>query len=650
MKNINILKKIANNLRCITMDAVVHAGSGHPGMPMGCAEIFAYLYGEFMHYHPKVAGKWVNRDRLILSAGHGALGQLISLHIAGYDITIDDLKQHRQGSIKASSHPIYNPDIGIETTTGADGYGIANAVGIALGQKILLNQLYSDQTQFFDEKIIVIGGDGCFMEGISYEAAQLAGHLKLNNLIIIYDANNVSLDGYVGDSCSTNYVELYKALGFDVFSIDGHDLLQIDSVLKPLRTHQDKPIFIIANTQIGRGLIDKQGTLSAHSSNLSDSDVDFFQKNLFFNHKPWMIEDELYKFFQKKHTAIENKIQLKYEQNEIDEQYVLEVLDQYFCENLEQPGRFLSQNILNHLTKYFPQIYAGSADSSHSDGTWIQGTEFITAASDYKGRNIKFGVREFAMAAAANGLAQTQYIIPIIGGFFAFSDYLKAALRFAAMMKLKVICSFSHDSIFLGEDGPTHQPIEQLAMFRAMPNTLVIRPADMSEIKFAWVAALTHNGPTIIALARQTLSNFDLAKNYEDTVKRGAYVVQDIVDPDVVIYASGSEVKLALNICEKLNKNGIATRAISVPSFELFDKQTSDYQAKILNHSAKISVSIEAGHELGWHKWIGKDGIAISVKNYGISEKSEKIADIFGFNAEKIITTIMHRLALTNGI
>lgn len=639
-----ILTRIANTIRCITIDAVVHAGSGHPGMPMGCAEILAYLYGVFMQYHPKASRTWVNRDRLILSAGHGALGQLISLHISGYNITIEDLKKHRNGSFKVSSHPLYNPEIGIETTTGADGYGIGNAVGMALGQKLLANQFHKDKKHLFDEKIIVIGGDGCFMEGISYEAAQIAGHLKLDNLIIIYDANRVSLDGYIDESCSTDYVGLYKSLGFEVFSIDGHDLIQIDSVLKPLRAKQEKPTLIIANTQIGRGLIDKQGKLSAHNGNLNDNDIIAAKKTLMYNHQPWFIPLEIYEFFQQKHKRIENKIILKKDGfSNITGEKVLSVLNQYTCLNPNQAGRFLSQDILNHLATHFPQIYSGSADSSHSDGTWIRDSGVI-AAPEYQGRNIKFGVREFGMAAAANGLAQTQSIVPVIGGFLAFSDYLKAALRFTAMMKLQVICSFSHDSIFLGEDGPTHQPIEQLTMFRAMPNTLVIRPADISEIKFAWAAALGHQGPTIIALARQDLPTLDLAHDYHNSVGRGAYIIKHSNIPEVVIYASGSEVAIALDVWKELINRGIETRVISVPCFELFDRQDAEYRATILNHNAQVSVSIEAAHELAWHKFIGKDGIAISVNDYGIADKPKNVAAKFGFNADNITNLIANRV------
>lgn len=644
LKNVDMLVKIANSIRCITMDVVAHAGSGHPGMPLGCAEILSYLYGQFMQYHPHAGGKWVNRDRFVLSAGHGALGQLIPLHMAGFDISINDLKHHRGGSHKASSHPLYNPTIGIETTTGADGYGIGNAVGMALGQKILANQLYQDNKALFDEKIIVIGGDGCFMEGISYEAAQIAGHLKLNNLIIIYDSNNITLDGYVSESCSTDYVGLYKALGFDVYEIDGHDFHEIAAVFEPLRACQDKPVFIIANTQIGRGLSEKQGKISAHSGNLKEANICFDQKKLFLNHQPWVIPTEIYDFFEEKHKFIRHKIKLIQNDTNINKEKILESVNQLSTNNLSLlPGRFISQHVLNHLAKHLPQIYSGSADSAQSDGSWLVKHQVIDAQT-YQGRNIKFGVREFAMAAVANGLAQTGYIIPVIGGFLAFSDYLKAVLRFSAMMQLKIICSFSHDSILLGEDGPTHQPIEQLAMFRAMPNTLVIRPADVNEIKFAWVAALQHNGPTIIALPRQQLPNLHLGQCYDNTLNRGAYIIRDNDCPQVVLYASGSEVKLALDVFDKLTEMGMAVRVISVPSFELFDRQEVEYKSKILNNHTSISVSIEAASDLVWHKFLGKKAITISVNDYGVSDQPNKVAEKFGFNVENIVRKIMKNI------
>jgi transketolase len=636
------LIKIANTIRSITIDIVANAGSGHPGMPMGCAELLAYLYGEFMQYHPGEP-HWINRDRLILSAGHGALGQFIPLHMAGYDISIEDLKKHRQGSQKASSHPLYNPTLGIETTTGADGYGIGNAVGIALGQKILAYQFYQEYQHLFDEKIIVIGGDGCFMEGISYEAAQLAGHFKLNNLIIIYDANKVSLDGYIEETCSTDYVALYQAMGFDVYTINGHDLLQIRRVIEPLRTQQQKPVLIIAETQIGRGLFNKQGTLAAHSDALDLATITNSKAALRKSQQSWYINPEIYDFFQNKHQIIKDKITLKVKKDPLQEDEILSALDQFNYSNLEQPGRFLSQEVLNHLAHHFPQIYSGSADSARSDGTWLKEVDFLFAPR-YQGRNIKFGVREFAMAAISNGLAQTNIIIPVIGGFMAFSDYLKPALRFAGLMKQQVICSFSHDSIFLGEDGPTHQPVEQLAMFRATPNTLVIRPADSSEIKFAWIMALQHQGPTILALARQTLPHLGIAKNLQNSLKRGAYVVRDTKTPDVVLYASGSEVALALEVYRELTEQKFEVRVISVPCIELFDQQPKKYKKSILQHGAKISVSIEAAHNMPWHKFIGKKGIAISVDEFGLSDSSKNVADKFGFTTKKIVNRILFNI------
>ncbi len=636
MKKYAEWQNIADYLRNIAIDAVLKAGSGHLGMTMGCAELLAYLYGHFMQYHHQ-APNWINRDRFILSAGHGALGQLILLHMAGYDISIEDLKNHRQGSIKASSHPIYHPLLGIETTTGADGYGIANAVGIALGQKILANQHYQHHSELFDEKIIAIGGDGCFMEGVSYEAAQLAGHLKLNNLILVYDANQISLDGRIDESSSTNYLELYKAMNFEVFEIDGHNFEQIDNLFSPLRHFQEKPVLIVANTKIGKGLL-SSGTVSAHSGQLSSLEADEAQKHILPGYHSWKIEQEIYDFFAKKQEKIKNKIILKTEPKKNIN--LKNLLDVFKYETEEQPGRFLSQEVLNYLAKNLHSIYSGSADSASSDGSLLKNMGVISSPA-YLGRNIKFGVREFAMSAIANGLAQTNEIIPVIGGFLAFSDYLKPGLRFAAMMKLQVICSFSHDSILLGEDGPTHQPIEQLAMFRSTPNTWVVRPADAQEIKFAWQLALSHQGPTIIALARQNLKSLNIVRTYDNSVARGAYIIRDCVNPDIVIYASGSEVSLALDTSFLLEKNKLIVRVTSVPCFEIFDLESKSYQSKILDHNATLSVSIEAGNSLIWHKFIGKDGLAISVTDFGLSDSAERVAQYFDFTAEKIAEKIM---------
>lgn len=348
------LQVIADTLRAIALEAILKARSGHIGMVMGCAELLSYLYGDFMQYHHQEPN-WVNRDRFILSAGHGALGQSILLHMAGYDISIEDLKNHRQGSTKASSHPIYNPILGIETSTGADGYGIANAVGMALGQKILAHQHYQSQQALFDEKIIVLGGDGCFMEGVSYEAAQLAGHLKLNNLIMIYDANKISLNGHIDETCSTNYLELYQAMNFEVFEIDGHDFEKIDQVFKLLRKNQKKPVLIIAHTTIGKGLLSKTGTVAAHSGHLSVNEVKETQKKILPEYQEWKINPDIYDYFFEKQQAIKHKVLLRSPTEKLLE--IKQIFNDFEFLDEKQPGRFLSQEILNYLAKNLPNIY-----------------------------------------------------------------------------------------------------------------------------------------------------------------------------------------------------------------------------------------------------------------------------------------------------
>lgn len=641
--DLKMVESIARTIRRLTLDAIAQAGSGHPGMPMGCAEIFAYLYAVFMRYHPSHTD-WINRDRLILSAGHGFLGQLIPLHLAGYDITLADLQKHQQGNEKSSSHPQYNPTLGIETSTGADGFGIANAVGMALGQKILRHAFYRNYQDLFQEKIIVIAGDGCVMEGICYEAAQLAGHFQLNNLIVIHDSNKVSLDGYIHETSSTNYKKLFEAMGFQVDEIDGHDIYQLDCVLRPLRTKQTKPVFLIAHTEIGKGLPSKQGTPFAHKSNFTPDDILKAKQCLGLESQgSFEIDPSIYTFFEKRHEATKRHIQLKTKPLALEKSKLIHLVSQLQFENPLLPGRFLSQEVLNFLFRHIPAIYSGSADSSHSDGTWIKESN-VVQAPHYLGKNIKFGVREFGMASIAIGLSQTQMLIPVIGGFLAFSDYLKPALRFAAMMHTQLICHFSHDSIFVGEDGPTHQPIEQLAALRAMPNTLVIRPADASEIRFAWIAALLHQGPTVLALSKQPLPHLQLATDYETSVQKGAYIVFRSNNPDVVFYASGSEVALALEVANLLTDKNISVTVVSVPCFELFFKQDTMYQNTILNRKAKLSVSIEAASPLGWHQFVGKNGLCISVNQFGLSASENKLRHQFGFTASHICQQIEHEL------
>lgn len=600
------------------MDAVEKAGSGHPGLPMGCAELGAFLFAEFLRYNSSNP-KWKNRDRLILSAGHGSLWLYTCLHLAGFPISIDDLKEFRQFGSKTPSHPDFLKTVGIEATTGVDGQGVGFAVGQALALKI----------QALPSKVVVLAGDGCLMEGISYESCSLAGHLNLNNLIVIYDSNRTTLDGYVNESFSEDVQARFRAQGWDTFEIDGHDLNQIQQVFSPLRKNQNRPVIIIANTKIGCGSPTKEGTPAAHSHPLGTVEIEKAKTALSLSREPFFVNPTIYSFFHKK-SQEDSEILFAF--TKINYQSIIE---QVTCSSLIA-SRWASHKILNVLSDYIPEMIVGSADLSSSDGTFLHHHGFITS-NHFKGRNIKYGVREFAMGCIAAGMAQTELILPVIGTFLAFADYMRSAIRLTCLMRLKVIYHFSHDSIFVGHDGPTHQPIEQISSLRGIPGLLVIRPADFFEVKMAWIAALEYEGPTALILSRQPLPALNHNNSIEEAL-RGAYIIKD-AETDIIEYlllASGSEVQLALEVSREL---GPATRVVSMPSWELFEKQSETYKEALLK--GHLKVSIEAGIEQGWHKYIGSDGIAIALSEFGECGSISDLQEHFGYTTKQILNKIV---------
>lgn len=611
-----MLKKIANTIRSLTMDAVEHAGSGHPGLPMGCAELGAFLFAEFLQYNPECP-KWKDRDRLVLSAGHGSLWLYTCLHMSGFPVSIHDLKQFRQFGSKTPSHPDITKTEGIEATTGVDGQGVAFAVGQALALK----------NQDISSKVVVLAGDGCLMEGVSYESCSLAGHLCLNNLILIYDSNKTTLDGYVDEIFSENIKLRFEAQHWDVFEIDGHDFGQIRETLNPLRKNQNKPVIVIAHTKIGKGALTKEGTPAAHGRPLGREEIENAKTHLNINKEPFYVDPTIYEFFKEKSKLAPNLI---IEEPKIELKSVIEKI------NVEFPiaTRWASHKVLNAIAEYMPSLIVGSADLSSSDGTFLQHFSAISR-NEFKGRNIKYGVREFAMAAIAAGMAQTRLIVPVIGTFLAFTDYMRSALRMTSLMRLKVIYHLTHDSIFVGHDGPTHQPIEQLSSLRGIPGLCVIRPADFHEVKAAWIASLEHQGPSAIVLSRQPLP--ELPGSSLDGALKGAYIIKQETTNVInyLLLATGSEVQLALEIAEEL---GSTARVVSMPSWELFEKQADEYKQALLQGT--IKVSIEAGIEQGWHKYIGVNGIAICLTDFGECGSMEDLKEHFGYNKKKILNKL----------
>ncbi|WP_059360050.1 transketolase [Parachlamydia acanthamoebae] len=655
-----ILSKIANTIRGLSMDAVQKANSGHPGLPMGCAEIGAYLWGHTLQQNPKDS-KWMNRDRFILSAGHGSMLLYSCLHLAGYQVTLEDIKNFRQLHSKTPGHPESLDTDGVETTTGPLGQGLGNGVGQALGLKLLEARFNTPKQKILNPKVFVLMGDGCVMEGVTSEVSAFAGHLQLDNLIAIYDANHVTLDGPLQESGSENTFERYKSYGWDVYEIDGNDLDELHTTISHIRENQTKPTLIIAHTIIGKGSPHKAGTSQAHGSPLGVEEVKASKIALGIPEEPFFVPQAVYDFFkvrQKQQAQVEedwkkefeewaktNPQLLKEMEIMIHKKLPVNLEEQLKAIEIKSPvaGRKASQVVLEKLADLLPFLYGGSADLSVSDLTMIQQFPIVTPGN-FKGRNIKFGIREFGMATMATGMSQTGMIIPFVGTFLTFSDYMRNAIRLASLMRQQVIYQFTHDSIFLGEDGPTHQPIEHLAALRAMPQLHVIRPADANEVRMAWIAALNYKGPTALILSRQNLPTLDSTNvPYSEGVARGAYIIKKEVSspPNFTLIATGSEVSLALDVSKELEKIGKSVRVISMPCWELYEKQNPEYKESIFGGDLGQRVSIEAGVEQGWHKYIGRSGTAISMESYGASAPASALATEFGFTVNAILEQIL---------
>ncbi len=653
-----LLGEVANSIRVLSMDAVQKANSGHPGLPLGCAELGAYLYGHFLKHNPSNP-LWLNRDRVVLSAGHGSMWLYSCLHLSGFDLPLDELKRFRQLHSKTPGHPEYGETAGVETTTGPLGQGLATAVGQALGLKILAEKFNTKEHKIFDSKVIVVCGDGCMMEGITSEASSLAGHLGLDNLIVCYDSNKISLDGPLPQSCSEDTKARYQAYGWDVHEVDGNNLEDLDKTLAKVRSNQTKPCFIECHTIIGKGSPNKEGTHKVHGSPLGEEEVAATKKALGLPEEAFYVPGEVRDYFaklQKEQAQEEAKWQetfaaWKSANPQLAEELAVMIekkLPQDMeaqLQNLEMKdpiaGRAASNAVINFLADKLPYIYGGSADLSCSDKTLMDNYPLI-GPKNFAGRNIKYGVREFAMGAMNSGLAQTQAILPYCGTFFTFSDYMRNAIRLAALMRVHVIYQFTHDSIFVGEDGPTHEPIEHLSSLRAMPNLHVIRPGDSHEVKMAWLSALRYQGPTAIVLTRQALPTLaGTGVSFEEGMAKGAYIVKKEKNkPDFTFFATGSELSLAMDVASELEKKGKDVRVISMPCWELFEHQSAAYKESIVGGDLGKRVSIEAGSELGWHKYIGSDGIAVSMHTFGASAPAKEIAKEHGFTVEGVLSQL----------
>lgn len=654
-----IVEDIANTIRELSIEAVERANSGHPGLPLGCAELGAYLYAVQLNHNPKNSS-WLNRDRFVLSAGHGSMLLYSCLHLSGFKVSMKEIKSFRQLDSRTPGHPEAHVTDGVESTTGPLGHGIGNAVGMAIGMKILAAKFNTDKYKLFNSKVYALAGDGCMMEGAVSEASCIAAHLRLDNLVVIYDSNKISLDGPISESTSEDTKTRYRAYGWDVFEIDGHDLEAIDATFREINARQERPVLIVANTIIGKGSPHKSGTHKIHGSPLGKEELEATKEALHLPKEDFFVSQDIYDYFNKKldqQKILEDNWNEKFSKWAKDNEKLFEefkkMQTKFLPSNLEEllnkieikspiATRESSGIILNYLADILPFIYSGSADLSSSDKTYLNKYDLITF-SNFKGRNFKFGVREFAMGTISNGLSLVDTFIPVCGTFLVFSDYMRNSIRLAAISNYHVIYQFTHDSIFLGEDGPTHQPVEQLASLRAMPNIQVIRPADSNEVKMAWIAALKYKGPTALILSRQNLKTLNETNvSYEKGLSKGAYIVKKEKNKaDFTIFATGSELELALEVAQKLESSKKDVRVISFPSFDLFEKQSKEYKDTLLKGNLGKLVSIEAASEFGWQKYIGKDGIAISVNCFGNSAPMNDLKEKFGFTVDKIIKRLI---------
>ena len=658
-----ILKSLSETIKHLSLDAINKAQSGHIGIAMGCADLCAYLYGILLNHNPKNPN-WLNRDRFILSAGHGSILLYTCLHLSGFNISLEQIKQFRQLNSITPGHPEFGKTQGVEATTGPLGQGLGNAVGISLGMKIAQGTFNTPNISLFDNKVYCLIGDGCMMEGVTAEASSLAGHWCLNNLIVIYDSNDVCLDGTTSEVLSEDIKKRYHAYNWDVNEIDGHNFDDIHNCFKKIKTKkQKKPILIIAKTTIGKGIPHKEGLSDIHGDILKQHELDATKAHLKISQKEFFIPKKIKDFFKAKlhqQEIEENNWAEKFKiykkaypdlyaklismlTKKIDIKELRSIFTKHIIDK-ELSSREASNIILNEIIDHLPFLYSGSADLSKSDKTKINKHNFITK-NNFKEKNIKYGVREFAMGTISNGLYLSQLIIPLCGSFLVFSDYLRNSIRIAALSKYKIIYQFTHDSIFVGEDGPTHQPIEHIVSLRAIPNLQVIRPAGNWEVKMAWFAALLFDGPTVLILSRQKMK--EIKQTYlpfSEGLEKGAYIIKKEKDAvDIIIMASGSEVFLALEVANKLEQANKHTRVISFPCWELFEKQSSEYKRSLLEENV-LKVSIEAGSDIGWHKYIGSNGIAININDFGISAPADHIAQEIGFTTNSIFHVLHETL------
>lgn len=661
-------RELANAIRFLSIDAVQKAKSGHPGMPMGMADIAEVLWNEFLQHNPQNPN-WINRDRFVLSNGHGSMLLYSVLHLTGYAITIDDLKKFRQINSITPGHPEFGITPGVDATTGPLGQGLACAVGMALAQVLLANKFNQPNYEIINHYTYCFVGDGCLMEGISHEVASFAGTLGLNKLIVFWDDNGISIDGEVTNWCKDDTVQRFLAYGWHVINgVDGHDPDAIIAAIKDARM-QNKPVMICCKTQIGHGAPNVIGSAKAHGSPLGDDEVALTREQLAWHYPQFEIPEEIYQAWNAVEfgAKVENKwqklyLEYKNEYPALGEEFERRIkhklpnqLNNEFIDLLKNmqltkdlmATRKASQLVLDNISNYLPELLGGSADLSESNATTHKNMLSILP-QHLHGNYIHYGVREFGMCAIMNGIALHGGFIPYGGTFLTFIDYARNALRMSAMMCIQVIYILTHDSIGLGEDGPTHQPIEHLTMLRVTPNVYVWRPCDAVETVVAWQQAITRmDGPTCLALSRQNLRACWRSEQMLEMIKFGGYILQDCANfPDAIIIATGSEVELALQAADQLAQHGLNIRVVSIPCAELFLLQSKTYRSSVIPETVQARVVVEAGASAYWYQFVGQQGKVIGIDSYGESAPYKDIYVAKGLTVATIVDTVQQALII----
>ena len=653
-------KDRANAIRALSMDAVQKANSGHPGAPMGMADIAEVLWREFLVHNP-ANPEWTNRDRFVLSNGHGSMLLYSLLHLTGYELSIDDLKSFRQLHSKTPGHPEYGYAPGIETTTGPLGQGIANAVGMAIAEKTMAAQFNRDQHQIVDHHTYAFMGDGCMMEGVSHEACSLAGTLGLGKLIAFYDDNGISIDGEVEGWFTDDTAQRFESYGWQVIrAVDGHDPEQIRNAIEQAQEETEKPTLICCKTIIGFGSPNKEGKEDCHGAPLGEEEIRLTKERLGWKGEAFEIAESIYHAWNgiEKGAALQNEWQEKFEAYraefpELAAEYERRMngelpadfsqkADDYIkaCQEngADIASRKASQNALDQFGPELPELLGGSADLAPSNLTFWKGCQSVSK-EDASGNYLNYGVREFGMSAIMNGIALHGGFVPYGGTFLMFMEYARNALRMSALMKQRTIHVYTHDSIGLGEDGPTHQPVEQVANLRMTPNMITWRPCDTVETAVAWKSALeTDTAPTALILSRQNLAHQDRNEQQLADIARGAYILKDCEGtPELILLATGSEVSLVVDAATALTAKGRKVRVVSMPSPELFEKQDAAYRQQVLPSEVKARVAIEALIEDYWYKYVGLDGAVVGMKSFGESAPAGELFKLFGFTVENIV-------------